>query len=308
MQLRLRVTLVIAVVLGLSSFGLAGAVAPIVWEGVTWDQPYGASSLGGGGELEVTSSCGAENCWGAAHYNTPVAFRNAPGHSVSFTFYDPGSGGGGVQIWIEKEGSPHAAWTQFGAWDGDVNYGIYWWNVDTDVDGSVDTGVMRSTGLHTLTVGKRPDGTVDYFIDGALVETNTQMDMGYIGDVYLAAHSDAPNPTTAIFHAYSVANDYVGPPTKLCVSPYSGKIRMLRECTAGEMTVLLPESAPQTLCANYYTGIARLPFNASCTARERTVVAVGDQSIAACVNSYSGYVRLPLGPSLCRVNETEAHI
>jgi hypothetical protein len=201
--------------------------ATITWKGIPWGTAgYGSIAVNVDGDLEVTtSSCGTTNCWGTAHYNTPSAFRAAATPWVRITFIDSGPGSPGAQVWMEDEEYvfPGAgAWTQFGAWDrpGFENYRIYWWDYDTDLSdngllddssgwGWVDTGVPRTAGTHTIMLAMRADHTVDYWLDGFLVHSTTDITPNYFGDIYLAGHSDVSHPSqTVVFTDYQTGTDY----------------------------------------------------------------------------------------------------
>ena len=210
----------------------AGVVfAAGLWMTIIWGDIYGSSIVNGGGDLEVTtSSCSATSCWGAAHYNTPAAFRAAATPWVKYTFIDEGLGHPGPQLWMEDEeySTPGAgAWTQFGTWQRGgseyEDYRIYWWDYDTDLAddstlndsnnsvGWIDTGVARSAGEHTLMLAKRADGTVDYWIDGQLVHSTTDITPNYFGDIYLVGHSDPADPGqagTVVFTDYQTGTNY----------------------------------------------------------------------------------------------------
>ena len=196
--------------------------ATITWKGIPWGTAgYGSIAVNVDGDLEVTtSSCGTTSCWGTAHYNTPDAFRAAATPWVKITFIDNGPGSSAAQIWMEDETYDSnygmntgtlGAWTQFGAWQrlGFDTYRIYWWDYDTGLDGWVDTGVLRSAGTHILMLAMRVDRTVDYWLDGFLVHSTTDITPNYFGDIYLAGHSDVSHPSqTVVFTDYQTGTDY----------------------------------------------------------------------------------------------------
>jgi hypothetical protein len=208
-----RVAFGLAVLAVLVFAGIAGATS-LVWSGQTWTNPYGGIAVNGAGQLAVTSStCFDTACWGAAHYNTSAAFRSTPGTVVTFSFVDDGPGTAGGQLWIEQESGANPGWSQFGAWQRFSDYELYWWDEDGGSDLLVPTGIGRTAGVHTLALGKRADGTVDYYLDGQLVYTTTALHLDYIGDVYLAANSQPDNPgQTVLYTEYGEVTGYTGPP------------------------------------------------------------------------------------------------
>ncbi|MCX6811454.1 MAG: PEP-CTERM sorting domain-containing protein [Candidatus Berkelbacteria bacterium] len=187
---------------------LVGSTAhALLWNSVEWGTYNGASLSIAGSDLVV----GSGSDYAAAHYNTPSEFRSALTPWVEFSFLDNGPGTQRAQLWIEKEGTPGAAWFQFGSWTPSAyptydKYAIYWWNVDTDVAGWqwLDD---RTADEHTLKVGKNADNSIDYWFDNSLVWTTTDINPDYFGDVYLASRNGE-----SIFTNYQTGADYQGPP------------------------------------------------------------------------------------------------
>lgn len=224
MKKRISFLFGIALIIGVATIVLAA----VTWKTVAWTSSYyGSIALNIDGDMEVTiSTCFPTSCWGTAHYNTPGYFRAAATPWVKVTFLDSGPGTPGLQIWMEDEEYVYptaGAWTQFGAWqrEGFDNYQIYWWDFDTDLAddndlndsnnswGWVDTGIERTAGMHTLKLAMRNDGTVDYWFDGVLVHSSTDITPNYFGDIYLAGHSDPSNPNeTVIFTDYETGIYY----------------------------------------------------------------------------------------------------
>lgn len=187
----------------------------VSWQGVTWDHPYGDITVNGDGDLAVANtSCfdartdkgtpapkargQASDCWGAAHYNTPSSFRSAAVQKIEFSFVDEGVNEPSPQIWIEQEGGTEPAWMQFGAWNWNSHYSLYWWDVDDGDDEFVDLGIARKAGAHDLMVVKLANGQVQFWFDGTLVhETDADDVVSYLGDVYLSAHSSGRGAAAA---------------------------------------------------------------------------------------------------------------
>ncbi len=212
---------VAAAAFGLFACGLAQG-STVSWMGTTWDDNYNSPetnlNVNGSNQLEVSATTPGE--WAAAHYNTDVAFRAAATPSIEFSFIDTLSAGVRKGAWIEDENTtPGSAggWLQF-----DIpttgNYRVYYDDYDADIlDGggidfsagvSVDTGVARTAGVHTFLVGRRSDGTTDFWIDGTKVVslTSAQFNTSYFGDVYLSARDEL-----ATYTQYSTATNYVVP-------------------------------------------------------------------------------------------------
>lgn len=200
----------------------ASADPTVTWEGILWNSGFGGADLNLSGPNMTVTPVGSS--YGAAHYNTPVAFRASPEQFVEVGFIDTGLTER-VQIWMEDENTAlpigsNGAWVQFGSWElsgiDNGNYQIYLDDYDADRldDGSVnfsvgtfiDTGVAYSAGTHTLGLGMRADGTVDFLLDGALVLSTTAITPNYFGDIYLAGRYG-----TATFTSYTAKTAYAPP-------------------------------------------------------------------------------------------------
>jgi len=203
----------------LAGFAFADSVT---WEGILWTDVGGleATYATPGSDLKVTPD--STTYYGVAHYNTSPAFRASPTQFVEVKFTDTG-GPERAQIWMEDENTSPlgsaGAWTQFGSWYGySANYQVYYDDYDQDlldngtVDFSVgtffDTGVAATAGMHTLGLGKRADGTVDWLLDGNVVLSlgSGAFSPAYFGDIYLAARYG-----TATFNGYTASTAYTPP-------------------------------------------------------------------------------------------------
>jgi hypothetical protein len=214
-----NLSLILTTVVALSSCSIASA-ATIGWKGEVWDDNYGNTSLNVNGfdQLEV-SATPAPNGWSAAHFNTDVAFRSSATPFVEFGFLDTGNPVR-KEIWIEDETtSPLGSaggWLQFGANGG--TYKIFYNDYDADLTDdsivnfstgqSVDTGVARSVGERLLKIGRRADGTVDFWIDGMLSTSLSaaQFSPNFFGDIYLGSRYE----NTAFTH-FVTGGDYAIP-------------------------------------------------------------------------------------------------
>jgi hypothetical protein len=182
------------------------------WKGITWTDPYGSISIDGDGNLVVEVQLYNDRTdkgtpapkgegkamlgWGAAHYNTPGAFRAATEAWIEVTFMEYGQSNVGAQVWIEDEtwgipGNENHLWIQFGAWEWTPSYGIYLWDAETDDDLFINTHIPRQKGIHTLKIMKNSDETVSFYFDGEFVyQSDSVFTLDYLGDVYLAAHNN----------------------------------------------------------------------------------------------------------------------
>lgn len=218
--------------------GAVPAFAAGMWQGITWNDVYGSSTVDADGNLVVTAGvCETTRCLGAAHHNTPNDVRTATSPWIEFSFIDEGPDTPGAQIWVEDEtlsGSDLGAWIQFGAFYEHSTYQIYLWDYDQDLadNGSVDdsagywlidTNIPRRAGERTLTLGQRADGMIDFVVDGELVHSTTNITPNYFGDVYLAARTYSPGESV-VFTAYTTGDGWVPPAPTLPWDPGDGRI------------------------------------------------------------------------------------
>jgi len=174
--------------------------ASVEWRGFYWGA-YEAARIAennvGYLEVEPTNYYG-----GAAHYSTPVEFRSAKTPWIEATFFDDGQSNG-VQLAM-KNG--YREYTHIGASVSHKNYVIYWYNYQSRSGGLVDTSLMRTSGQHTLRLGRQENGTVDYWIDDVRVWSNNNISPESFEDIYLAAQV-----STVTFIDYQVGMDYRAP-------------------------------------------------------------------------------------------------
>ena len=148
---------------------------------------------------------------GAAHYNTPDSFRAFTTPWVEVTFLYP-LDALNAQLWMEQETGPGASWTELGAYDQNWSYApggtpgfeAYWRDYGSNPDGYQYLKPL-ATESHTLLLGRRADGTIDYWLDGTLACSTTKIAPQYFGDIYLGA---AGAPIT--FTDYQSGGDYAG--------------------------------------------------------------------------------------------------
>ena len=201
--------LFILAILAAMLFAVTGQAADAVnWKGYDWGTYDGSIAVDSSGNLVVTApSAGA---YGGAHINIPSIFRNSPTQWVQISYIDELHSGG--QIWLEDESAPDQAWTQFGTWaySSQPNYRTYVWDVEPDTS-VFTTEDARTSGEHTLKIGKRADSTIDYWLDGNLVHSTSATTWTYFGDVYLAARQDGANFLSTTFTDFQMGTDYSAP-------------------------------------------------------------------------------------------------
>jgi hypothetical protein len=223
----------IALAVGLCFSGAAQA-ATVSWNGQNWDDDYASpdsvvSVVGSNLEVSIAPS----GDWAAAHYNTNVAFRSAATPWIEVSFLDTANNDVRKGLWIEDENgaSPGAGgWLQFEIRDNSGTYKILYNDYDADnLDGGglnfsaaqvLDTGVARTAAEHTFKVGRRADGTVDFWVDGSLTNslTSAQFNPNFFGDVYLSARGE-----TAVYTQFAVGTNYVVPePGSLALALLAG--------------------------------------------------------------------------------------
>lgn len=175
----------VAAVIPLVAFAPPASADEVTWKGVTWN---GSVRLEGG-NLVVDS--------GTAHYEPPVASRRL-GTAFQATYIDHGSGHPKPSVYVvEKETTetPFAvAWfgvatnprpvdaTHPEPWD---DYIAQRYTATINEIPYVDVG--RKPGIHTMRIGLRDDGKVDYWLDGCVTKTFDDFGLSYLGDIYLEA-------------------------------------------------------------------------------------------------------------------------
>jgi hypothetical protein len=201
------------------SFAATGAFAAGHWKGISWYDPFGSCLVNGDNVMEIyTTSCGTRTCWGAAFYHLPKTIRTAGTPWIKVRLRDDGPDTPGPQVWLQNDtyGLPAAKgpWTQFGAWQGTETetYRISWWNHSTGRSRSVDTGIPRAPGEHTLLLGQRTNGAVDYWLDDKLVYSTDEIQPKCFGNIFLAGHRRPDSAADlVVFTDYQAGTDYAPP-------------------------------------------------------------------------------------------------
>ena len=211
----------VAVVVLLLALGARPAPADIVWRGATWNDVYDSTalSLNASGNLVVnpdtTDIYGA--LIGEAHYSTSASFQALTAPWIDVTFVLPSTQ---VSAYLALEqpsdsAGGTASYIQFGAfnqnydppgWSGNSEVEADWWDEDSGNSWAENVGSLQ-TGANTLLVGRRADGTIDYWLDGTLVYSTTDITPQYFGDIYLGV---AGGPVT--FTDYQAGGGYDSAP------------------------------------------------------------------------------------------------
>jgi len=205
--------------LALLMSGLAHAEI-VAWKGQNWDATPDVETtliVNGLDQLEVTST--PSTTFGRAHFDTSPSYRAAATPWVQLKFLETGNTSR-KGFFFEDEttgpGGSAGGWLQLLSPTVGPNYILFYNDYDADLlDGgginfsasvTIDTGVARSVGERTFTVGRRADGTVDILIDGSLITSllAAQFNPNYIGDIYLASRNE-----TTTFTSFAIGTDYV---------------------------------------------------------------------------------------------------
>lgn len=150
----------------------------VSWKGSTWTNvfPSNTVSVDSGGTLSVSTGDASVGYFGSASHATPLALQTASEAWAEATFFDTGSTPG-PQINVLYFDSPNSAFlASLGTFQNQGQYSAYWRRdsqtpTDVVLGMSVDVG-PRSVGLHTVRIGRRSDGRLEFWLDGKLVQTS----------------------------------------------------------------------------------------------------------------------------------------
>ncbi len=198
----------------LFAFVGAGLAYGDVWKGVTWDAAFGSIAVDGSGNQVVTTSAYSTYSWGAAHFNTDAAYRSSTNPWFSATFIDNATSSTSPFVGFEQESGANATWGENGADPSNApdipanDYGFYLWNETTNAYTTFILG-PRSSGTHTVTVGRLSDGTVDFVFDGVSQNFGTLATPDYFGDIYLFAGGPKASPGESVVYTdFKMGTDY----------------------------------------------------------------------------------------------------
>ncbi|MCC7349956.1 MAG: PEP-CTERM sorting domain-containing protein [Phycisphaerales bacterium] len=201
----------------LSLTGISATQAAVAWSGQNWVENLGDAAVNVDGNLELTTSHetypGSGDYVGQTYYTTDNAFRSSSTPYVKVTFTDSGSGVG-PYLAFDKETGFNNGWAEIGANPlNDVtedHYSIYWDNFGGAYH-PVDLGA-RTAGDHTVQIGRRSDGTLDFWFDGSLKYSSdfNVINPSYMEYVYLAAAGTSASDV-ATFKNFESGTNYVVP-------------------------------------------------------------------------------------------------
>jgi len=196
----------------------------IDWSGQTWDEnpasPVTTLNVNGLNQLEVTSS--SSTLFGRAHIGTSPSYRAAATPWMQIKFLETGNASRKGFFFEDETTGPLGSaggWLQIISPNAFAsNYSLFYNDYDADLldNGAINmpgptgvtinTGVARSVGERTFTIGRRADGTVDILIDGSLITSllAAQFNPNYFGDIYLASRGE-----TTTFTSFAIGTDYV---------------------------------------------------------------------------------------------------
>jgi hypothetical protein len=211
----MKKAMTICAALGLVSAICGMARADVTWKGVTWapDQNVGGESgqssvVVNGSNLEVSTVTMA---WANAYYTITPLTTNW----VQATFVDSGAGAGACLSFDTVDD-----WTGIGINNAvsTTNYVMSWFNDNSSGDFILGA---RTAGTHTAMVGRRPDGTVDYWFDGSLVQSIDDffparpMTHVFLGvDAYFGSRFSSGG-AVAVYTDYQSGTNYVPEPATM---------------------------------------------------------------------------------------------
>lgn len=205
----LRASVMVMILLGAV---LAHADDVVTWQGYTWETLGWGSLATSNGELQVTTSGVTASStdsmrWGMAHTQSSSLSSYATPW-VQASFIDNAASGTGALLGIENPVGANPVWGEVG-YDPNIStthYGVYILNESTNAYEFVVLG-QRTTGNHTVDIGRLADGTLDFYLDGQLVFTSLIGHADSLKDIYLYAGGiDAGGSVT--FTSFSAGDGY----------------------------------------------------------------------------------------------------
>jgi hypothetical protein len=213
---------------------------PFSWKGQYWDLPLnGTATIDDGGNLVLIRTVGTDDV--AVHVNR-IAPVDGSGNSwinqngtpwIQFSYIDNGQSKG-VDMFIDNETAPQNPRLQAGSLFslqglGYTRFGPGVYPTSEEVVFAEGAGSRLAGQLHTIYVGQRADGTIDYNYDGTWFTSTFQKDAGVapfdFNDVLLRLRGNSG--TSATFTDFQYGDDHAGPPRQ-------AKIKV-----AGELIALL---------------------------------------------------------------------
>ena len=171
----------------------------VVFDRFTVSSLYGPENLSidGSNHLLVPTT---SNLFGGA--TSPLPAGTA---LMTASFLDSGlTTGPAAELWVQDFTNPLVYEAAIGAFTGKSDY-FYEYRVDGVSGTFQDTGVARTAGTHSAAIEELSDGTVEFFMDNALVASASAAQFGIpaLSDVVLTANGDAAGET-ATFTSFAV--------------------------------------------------------------------------------------------------------
>ncbi len=192
------------------------AANTVFFDGYNFASLYGPENLTlNGGNLLVPTTA---NDFGGATVPLP-----ADTSIVTASFLDSGlTTGAAAELWVQDFTNPQIYEAAVGAFTGHADFFILY-RVSGGSSSFIDTNILRTAGTHSTAIEELPNGTVDFFLDNALVGSATAAQFGIpvLGDVVLTANGDAAGEP-ATFTSFAVTTPE--PSSFLCIA---GALAML---------------------------------------------------------------------------------
>lgn len=159
----------------------------VTFAGYQFGSLYGSENLtiDGSGDLVVPTT---NNLYGGATSLLPAGTQ-----MVTTTFLDSAvTVGPAAELWVQDFTNPLTYEAAIGAFSGDADYDFEY-RVDGVSGTFLSTGIARTAGAHSAAIAELPDGSVDFFLDNALVASVTAAQFGIpdLTHVVLTANGDA---------------------------------------------------------------------------------------------------------------------
>lgn len=189
--------------LGVAAFALLASFSAtantVTFAGYTFNSLYGTETLVIDSDNLLVPTTASD--FGGATTALPTGTT-----LISTTFLDTGvTVGSAAELWAQDFGAPNAFETAIGAFSGYADY-YFLYRIDGVSQTFLSTNVARTAGSHTAAIELLSNGTVDFFLDSALVgsATSAQFGIPLLGDVVLTANGNAAGQQ-ATFTAFDAA-------------------------------------------------------------------------------------------------------